>query len=83
MIYYTTFTHEGEAYVAFGEKPLLQAVYVRPRGEIEYRRKGNLFFPSWLKFVPADLFTFLAEGEAESVAALEAQLDIAIAEEEA
>ena len=82
MIYYTKFIHEGEAHVAFGERELLQAVYVRPRGEIEYQRKGTLFFPSWLKFTPTSEFTFLAEGTSESVAELEEKFGIAIAEEE-
>lgn len=82
MINYIQFTYEGEMHIAFGEEPLSMLVYYQPEGKAQYVRRRQLRFPSWLKFVPEDEFTLIAEGEAETEAELMTKLKLNVVPEE-
>ena len=82
MIHYIQFIYEEEHHLAFGETELSMPVYYRSEGATEYRRRGQLRFPSWLKFVPGDEFTLVSEGEAQTEAEMLAKLKIKLIPEE-
>lgn len=82
MIHYIQFIYEDEHHLAFGETELSMPVYYRTEGATEYRRRGHLRFPSWLKFVPGDAFTLVSEGEAQTEAEMLAKLKIKLIPEE-